>query len=196
MGMGFRSGQMVQSTWVIGITIGHKERASSFTLTVTFMKAIGSMIRPMVMELIIMLMELFTKGSGSTTFNTDLERKAGKTAPYFKASIQRARSMELVTTSGMMEVSTREIGTKIKLMASELTVGWMADNIRVIGSRTTWRTWASTLGLMAGATWVSTKTIRNTGTASTSGTTANYIKAHGCSEDNMVSEFTKRLTIL
>jgi hypothetical protein len=68
----------------------------------------------------------------------------------------------------------------------------MEDSIKENGLITIWTTWVSIPGLMVVATWVSTKTIRNTATAFTNGLTEDSILANGCEENNMVSVSTKQ----
>jgi len=70
-----------------------------------------------------MLMELFMKANGLMIFNMEKEKKAGKTDLFSKVITTKARNTESVTTAGTMVVNIMVIGTKIKSMDSEPTVG-------------------------------------------------------------------------
>ena len=71
----------------------------------------------------------------------------------------------------------------------------MADNIKAIGSKITWKTWVFILGLTEDATWVNIKTIRNTDMVFTNGLMVDFISVTGCAENNMDLEFTRLLRL-
>jgi hypothetical protein len=62
----------------------------------------------------------------------------------------------------------------------------MEDNIKVTGSKITWKIWVSILGLMADVIWENIETIRNMVTVYINGLTVDYISVTGYVENNMV----------
>lgn len=68
------------------------------------------MINQTVMELIHVLMALFTQGCGSMTCSTVKDKPLGQMDPLLSEITKKGRRMELVVTSGQKEINTRENG--------------------------------------------------------------------------------------
>jgi len=98
--------------------------------------------------------------------------------------------------SGMMDLCTRESGTKTKSTAEAFMFGQMAENIMANGKIITCMVKVSILGKMAEDMKVNTKMIASTGMVSTPGTTANSTKAGGKTASNMVKEPTVKMVAI
>ena len=190
-----KSGQMALSTRANGRIIELMEKESSFISTEIFTMVTGLTIRQMATESIIISTVPCTKDTGEMTCSTAKEKKAGRMAQSTKELTWLERSMESASTAGTMEASIQATGKKTKSKVLELTVGWMEDSIKESGLTTIWTIWVSIPGLTVGATWVSTKTIRNMDMEFTSGLTEDFTSVNGCVENNTASESTKQLKL-
>jgi hypothetical protein len=81
------------------------------------------MIKLMVMEFIIILMELCMKADGEMIYNMEKVKSRGQISQSMKENTWLVKSMELVFTVGMTDQSIMENGMKIKSKDSELIAG-------------------------------------------------------------------------
>ena len=109
------------------------------------------------------------KVSGRMTYSTAKARKVGPIIPNMMESTWPVKSMVKVLTNGMMDQNIPESGSKIKLKAMELILGWMVVCSKVSGLIIIWTVWVSTHGKMVGAIWANTKMIKSMDTVFISG---------------------------
>ena len=115
------------------------------------------------------LMGLCTKASGKMTYSMVKAKKVGLIIPNMMESTWPVKSMDRVLTNGMMDQNIPESGSKIKLKAMELILGWMVVCSKENGLIIIWTAWVSTHGKMVGAIWANTKTIKSMDTVFISG---------------------------
>lgn len=148
-----KSGKMDLDMTDSGIAIKQMAKANLFMLMAMFMRASGTMTKPMVMELIDMPMELLMSASGQKINNTEEESKSGQMVLNMKECIKMVRNMamvpsllltallipdnfltmrfpDLVNMFGLMEKCMKEHGKEIKCMETESLYGKMAKNMK------------------------------------------------------------------
>merc|ERR1719230_1509695 len=99
---------------VNGGTTKLKEKVLSGTLKEMFMLGISKQTKPTDMVFTHTLTDLDTKDNGSMMFKKDKEKKHGLTVPNMLVSIRMDRNTGMEFTNGLMEVSLKVTGRKIK----------------------------------------------------------------------------------
>lgn len=114
------SGEMI---WLMGT-------AALFSLTATFSREIGSMIKLMARVTTSTLKELLIRGIGTKTNKRGKAGRSGLTARSSKVNTYVARSMVTASFNGRMEPNTTASGKIIKCMAKENFDGQTAVSIK------------------------------------------------------------------
>ena len=110
----FRSGQMEQSTKVVGAKTWQMVVESFGTQTVTYLMESGSKTEHTASALTLMWMGPSTRVSGKRTCSTVTALKSGKTEVLMKVSMRGASAMAKANKTGVMAVDTKETGTATK----------------------------------------------------------------------------------
>lgn len=129
----FKFGMMVLSIKVSGKTTKQTERADSFTLMGMFMKAIGLMIKHMVMEFILTLTEPNMLVIGKKTNRTDMELRHGQMVQSTQVLMSMERSMVKENSFGQMAQDMKENLTIITFTESESMNGPTEDSMMESG---------------------------------------------------------------
>lgn len=129
----FKFGMMVLSIKVSGKTTKQTERADSFTLMGMFMKAIGLMIKHMVMEFILTLTEPNMLVIGKKTNRTDMELRHGQMVQSTQVLMSMERSMVKENSFGQMAQDMKENLTIITSTESESMSGPTEDSMMESG---------------------------------------------------------------
>jgi len=87
------------------------------------MMASGSTTRRQVMECTLTLVAHPTRDNGEMIYSMDLEKRVGLMAPYTKVNMLLERNMVSDCTTGMMDLSIKENGMRIRLEDLEHTAG-------------------------------------------------------------------------
>ena len=112
----YRSGPMVLSMKVAGDGIKQMEKGSFGMLMVMFLMGNGKRTKLMASVLILMLMGLGMRVSGSMTYNMDKDVKYGRLGAVTKELMLRDRSMAAENTYGKTIAAMRANGTGTKLV--------------------------------------------------------------------------------
>lgn len=129
----FKFGMMVLSIKVSGKTTKQTERVDSFTLMGMFMKAIGLMIKLMVMEFILTLTEPNMLVIGKKTNRTDMELRHGQMVQSTQVLMLMERSMVKENSFGLMAQDMKENLTIITFTESESMNGPTEDSMMESG---------------------------------------------------------------
>ncbi len=129
-------GPTVLNIKVNGATTKLTAMESLFMQMAMSMKASGKMIKPMVWDIICMLMELLTMESGKMTSSMEMERKRGLMARDMKALIMKAKNMEGGHFVLQMALYTLVTSNSTRFLGRVSTSGLMVSSTRVNGRRT------------------------------------------------------------
>jgi hypothetical protein len=142
------SGKMAPGTSDNGVKIKLVGSASSFILMATSTKDSGTGIKPTALVFMSILMELSTQDSGKMTYNMAWVLKLGAMTLVMRACIIWGSSMDLDSTSGMMDLLLRESGKITRYVALVSIHGSMVGAMKANGLKITCKALANIIGAM------------------------------------------------
>lgn len=110
MDMGFKHGQMEQSTKANGMKVKLMAKVNLLMLMEIYMRGNGKTIRLTAMAFIYIVMGLDTKVTGKMICNLEMGIKTGLMAVGTKDYIKMEKSMDMANTNGLTEVHIKEVG--------------------------------------------------------------------------------------
>ena len=148
------------------------------------------MIKQTDLACISIVMVASISANGRMICRMGLATKPGTIILDIKECTAMAESMDLVFTLGRMAQNIRVSGTRINCRALDSTSGSMAEAIKGSGTRAIWMGSEHIRGRMVESTKASTLTIRSTATEFSNGTMAGSTQATGPMVTSMASAFT------
>jgi predicted hydrocarbon binding protein len=136
--MGFKFGLINQDTKDIGRMIKRMVRELCITLMETFIRVIGRMIKLTAGVSIHTTMERLMKENGKKTSKTERVQKLGQMELSISVNIKTGKSMEKGSFILQIEVFMKDLSLRMKFQAKVYTHGMMAKSTKVNGNKTKW----------------------------------------------------------
>lgn len=159
--MAYKYGQMEQCIRDTGKMEKHLAKVNLHMSMEMSMMDSGQMIKPVVEESIFITMAPATKENGQMITNTAMEFRNGLTVVVIRVCISKVKNMDKENMFGETAAFITETGSKTKLQVLANMCGLMDEDILEIGSIIRCMEVDSTVGGMAVVMTVSTNSIKN-----------------------------------